>query len=295
MTRIEGVGEGAYGYSVLRGGGARGVGSGAQGVVGGSARLPSRAPCPGGCPMCYHTAKEPCPSCGCPSTQARHRPAIPTPEFFSPTSDYHSLSPTSPPPSSTSPSSSSPPPSSSPQPIYATVNKPKASPEKKVMEVAKEEQEVNKSENEVGDTGKEGKDVRDPVKEEPRKTSLPLYPERVGERGVRGPPGERGVRGPPGEGRRHSWATSRGPPAAKQTSLQDFKKLLAQQTPGSNPHRVSARELLERGAGEEPGHPGGGGSLRKARSPWKDQRFSVIQEEPGEEGRSRESLLNGRR
>ena len=155
------------------------------------------------------------------------------------------------------------------------------------MEVAKEEHEVNKSETEVGDTGNEGKDVSDPVKEEPRKTSLPLYPERVPER--------RG-RAPPGESRRHSWATSRGPPAPKQTSLNDFKKLLAQQTPGANPHRVSARELLERGAGEEPGgHQGGGGSLRKARSPWKDQRFSVIQEEPGEEGRSRETLLIGRR
>ena len=83
----------------------------------------------------------------------------------------------------------------------------------------------------------------------------------------------------------------------KKTSLQDFKKLLAQQSLGPNPHRPTARELLERSAQakagvQEPGHgasPGkAGGSLRKRNSPWVDKRFSVIQEEV--EG-SRENII----
>jgi hypothetical protein len=39
---------------------------------------------------------------------------------------------------------------------------------------------------------------------------------------------------------------------------------------------------------------GGGGSLRKKTSPWRDNRFSVIQEEAEQEEsrRSRENLLN---
>ena len=85
----------------------------------------------------------------------------------------------------------------------------------------------------------------------------------------------------------------------KKTSLHDFKKLLAQQSPGPNPHRPSARELLERSAsasakpgasepvyGASPGKPAG--SLRKRTSPWVDKRFSVIQEEV--EG-SRENIV----
>ena len=109
------------------------------------------------------------------------------------------------------------------------------------------------------------------------------------------------------DSRRHSWAGDRrerrdrrggGGPAVKQkTSLHDFKKLLAQQTPGQNPHRISAKELLEKTKSSPPGgqqesqgglshtKPGGG---RKRSSPWVDNRFSVIQEEM--EG-SRENLI----
>ena len=75
--------------------------------------------------------------------------------------------------------------------------------------------------------------------------------------------------------------------------------LLSQQSLSQNPHRVSAKELLERGQGagglEEGGSQGAGGSVRRRGSPWKDKRFSVIQEEPGEERRSKESLLNDRK
>ena len=85
----------------------------------------------------------------------------------------------------------------------------------------------------------------------------------------------------------------------KKTSLQDFKKLLAQQSLSPNPHRPTARELLERSAsatarpgasepvyGASPGKPAG--SHRKRTSPWVDKRFSVIQEEV--EG-SRENII----
>ena len=85
-----------------------------------------------------------------------------------------------------------------------------------------------------------------------------------------------------------------GPPEKPHTSLHDFKKLLAQQSPGQNPHRISARELLERTGPGQTGSVTGsvtgslittsshsklGGSARKRPSPWTDKRFSVIQEE----------------
>ena len=251
---------------------------------GGSARVASRQ-CSEGCPMCYHSLKNPCTTCGCPSVgQARQRPALPTPDFFSPSSDYYSLSPSSPP---SSPPSISPPPSASPpQPIYAKVNKPKvatANPEKESKEVKEEEKENRATEPTVNT--KEAK--------EPRKGSLPLYPERPPQERRRGDGLRAGLAS--GETRRHSWAA----PVPRQTSLQEFKRLLAAQTPGQNPHRVSAKELLEKekeeGVGLTRGDEGQG-SMRRRGQQWKDQRFSVIteQEEP-EEGRSRESLLSSRR
>ena len=101
------------------------------------------------------------------------------------------------------------------------------------------------------------------------------------------------------DSRRHSWAGSRrggggGAPVKQKTSLHDFKKLLAQQTPGQNPHRISAKELLEKTKSSPPGSlesqgltkPG---PVRKRSSPWVDKRFSVIQEEA--ETGSRETLL----
>jgi len=238
--------------------------------------------------MCYHNLKNPCASCGCPSVgqQAKQRPALPTPEFFSPSSDYYSLSPSSPP---SSPPSISPDPSGNlPQPIYAKVNKHKVTQssekediqESREVKEEEEEEKENKGESTMNKSSKK-------EKSEPRKTSLPLYPERSQERKRPGLI--------PGEPRRHSWAA----PVPRQTSLQEFKRLLAAQTPGQNPHRVSAKELLdkerEEGGGLVRGEDAGQGSIRRRGQQWKDQRFSVIQEEEPEEGRSRESLLSSRR
>ena len=176
--------------------------------------------------MCYHSTKAPCQHCGCPSVRSgdkgvlggsvrigdqgatqrvlggslnlpvtKHRSALPTPDFFSPSSDYYSLSPSSPPPISSPATSSSPhPTTTSPQPIYAKVNKAKvSSPEKEFTKSSlKKEKQENQEVREEG------------------KASLPLYPERVKEKRV-------------GESRRHSWASPRGPntlPPTKHTSLQ---------------------------------------------------------------------------
>ena len=70
---------------------------------------------------------------------------------------------------------------------------------------------------------------------------------------------------------------------------------MAQQSPGQNPHRVSAREMLERSAAPATGPNTGPsttpapGPRSKRASPWVDKRFSVIQEEA--ETGSRETLL----
>ena len=69
--------------------------------------------------------------------------------------------------------------------------------------------------------------------------------------------------------------------------------MLAQQSPAQNPHRISAKELLEKTKEtKEPlalvqTKPGG---ARKRSSPWVDNRFSVIQEEM-EGGGSKENLI----
>ena len=85
----------------------------------------------------------------------------------------------------------------------------------------------------------------------------------------------------------------------KKTSLHDFKKLLAQQSLGQNPHRISAKELLDKSAlgtggnSQEPIYNYSSsqtklGGRSKRSSPWVDKRFSVIQEE--NEG-SKENLI----
>merc|ERR1711874_715400 len=99
-----------------------------------------------------------------------------------------------------------------------------------------------------------------------------------------------------GNGRRHSWAGDKKVPVVqKQTSLSDFKKLLAKQSLGQNTHRTSAKQLLQKSENQamEPFYSSQkiGGSVRMRGSPRKDSRFSVIQEET--EG-SKENLLNGR-
>ena len=64
---------------------------------------------------------------------------------------------------------------------------------------------------------------------------------------------------------------------------------MAQQSPGQNPHRVSAREMLEKSAAPGPAPAPNTGPRSKRASPWVDKRFSVIQEEA--ETGSRETLL----
>ena len=86
----------------------------------------------------------------------------------------------------------------------------------------------------------------------------------------------------------------------KKTTLHDFKKLLAQQSLGQNPHRPSAKEMLEKSAGnnnQEPIYNSssqnkiGCSSIRNKRSsPWVDKRFSVIKEEETEG--SKEELID---
>ena len=101
--------------------------------------------------------------------------------------------------------------------------------------------------------------------------------------------------------RRHSWAGGKlatvGIP--KQTSLQDFKKLLAQKTLSQAPasQKTSAVELLKSGksdsaASTEPFYSSQivGGSFRKKVSPRHDHRFAAIEEET-ESGKEDPGLL----
>jgi len=111
LTKYEDREEGAYGYSV----------SGRSSLspppkhspdtqsTGRSSELSNNNSCE--CPMCYHSVKNPCNDCGCPSKTSsmslkvnvkQRGPTFTdqqsTQAFFSPSSDYYSLSPNSPPP-----------------------------------------------------------------------------------------------------------------------------------------------------------------------------------------------------
>ena len=218
-----------------------------------------------------------------------------TQAFFSPSSDYYSLSPNSPPPEDlqlTSNNNELSDSSEPRQPIYAKVNKTKSSDVKndfteKRSDASKKGQDFNKTQfaNNHSATPKIGSiSMHQRTHTEPHRK--PMAPER-----------DLNVQKDK-SGRRHSWAgDKKGPGIQKQTSLHDFKKLLAQQAMGQNPHRMSAKELLDKSATDneapEPckSSQKSGGSLRKRTSPWKDNRFSVIQEEI--EG-SKENLLNGK-
>ena len=321
MRKIENPDEGAYGYSVssLRGlpkpkpkvqteTQSIGRASSSRGQV-------QNSKCQ--CPMCYHNVKNPCPDCGCPDKNSTVGNMLhanvkqrglaftdhqTTADFFSPTSDYHSLSPGSPPPNDIQPSHS---PSenqyhNSPsdiQPIYAKVNKnktsegseiPSSSPPSSMQCKDAESSIKSKSKSTLNQTDKK----TNPVSFKQETTRSPNQRPSVPERQPRVKTDN--------AGRRHSWAGDKGPGLQKQTSLYDFKKLLAQKSMGQNPHRISAKELLDSSKSdiekielENSSHKtGSGGSLRKKSSPWKDKRFSVIQEEP--EGGSRENLLSNK-
>ena len=305
------------------------------------------------CPMCYHSIRNPCAQCGCPSNtvpkSARlnptQRPAFTDQQtalsFFSPSSDYYSLSPDSPPlsgataASNSSPEPDAPPPAggqtvatspvsgsaASTVPIYAQVHKERsadASSPPPVQEESCNPQSGRSSLSPVSDgqSGNNSPMTGKPVKKGPptaRKPSLPMRHHTDEDKKQRSGGGDCGGTADSGSGsRRHSWAGERktagasgGRLGSRPTTLQEFKKLLAQQTPGPNPHRLSAQEMLKTAAGggqeqpaassqQKPGSSGSGGSLRKKTSPWRDHRFSVIQEEAEHEEsrRSRENLLD---
>jgi hypothetical protein len=293
------------------------------------------------CPMCYHSIRNPCGECGCPSNtvpkSARLNPTStsagrqPPPRtaftddqtalsFFSPSSDYYSLSPDSPPPLSgattaAASNNSSPEPNppaaasattAAQMPIYAQVHKersagassPAAARGLSPVEETPDPPRGSPARDSPQEIGVKPSASRGPPPPTARKPSLPARP--AAPESTRAPAGGKdSPQDRSSNSRRHSWAGERksagGRPSGKPTSLQEFKRLLAQQTPGQNPHRVSAQELLktaESGAASPLKSSGGsGGSLRKKTSPWRDNRFSVIQEE-AEMDKSRENLLD---
>jgi hypothetical protein len=288
------------------------------------------------CPMCYHSIRNPCGECGCPSntvpksarlnptsaSAGRHPPSRTafTDEqaalsFFSPSSDYYSLSPDSPPPLSgattaAASNNSSPEPdppagatassTAAQMPIYAQVHKERSagtSSPAAARGLSPVEENPDLPRSSPQEVGVKPSASRGPPPPTARKPSLPARP--AAPESTRAPGGKDSPQDRSSNSRRHSWAGERksagGRPSGKPTSLQEFKRLLAQQTPGQNPHRVSAQELLktaESGAASPLKTGGGsGGSLRKKTSPWRDNRFSVIQEE-AEMDKSRENLLD---
>jgi len=308
LTKYEAREEGAYGYSVLRRNSLSPPSKPPSDTAstGRSSQLSNPKSCD--CPMCYHSVKNPCNDCGCPSRTSslslkvnvkQRGPAFTDQQsaqaFFSPSSDYYSLSPNSPPPQDLALNqaengySDS---SESSQPIYAKVNKSKASEVK---------DNVSDKRN---DESKKGRSVDKTNFDNshsviPKNGSVPMHHRSSTEPGKKPTAPERDLNFQKDKsGRRHSWAgDKKGPGIQKQTSLHDFKKLLAQQAMSQNPHRMSAKELLEKSVADKEAHDPckssqkSGGSLRKRSSPWKDNRFSVIQEEI--EG-SKENLLNGK-
>jgi hypothetical protein len=304
----------------------------------GSSQLPRKS-CE--CPMCYHSIRNPCGECGCPSNtvpkSARLNPTStaagrhPPPRtaftddqtalsFFSPSSDYYSLSPDSPPPLSgattaAASNNSSPEPdptaaasttTAAQMPIYAQVHKersagassPAAARGLSPVEENPDLPRASPARASPQELGVKPSASRGPPPPTARKPSLPARP--AAPESTRAPGGGKdSPQDRSSNSRRHSWAGERksasGRPSGKPTSLQEFKRLLAQQTPGQNQHRVSAQELLktaESGAASPLKSSGGnGGSLRKKTSPWRDNRFSVIQEE-AEMDKSRENLLD---
>jgi len=308
LTKYEAREEGAYGYSVSRRNSLSPPSKPSSDTqsTGRSSQLSNHKSCD--CPMCYHSVKNPCNDCGCPSRTSslslkvntkQRGPTFTDPQsaqaFFSPSSDYYSLSPNSPPPEDLqlNPTDNGYSDSSeSSQPIYAKVNKNKSSDVKNnVSDNKNDESRRGRSVDKTNfDNNHSGTPKNGTVSMHQRSTTEPGKKPTAPERDLNVQKDK--------SGRRHSWAgDKKGPGIQKQTSLHDFKKLLAQQAMGQNPHRMSAKELLEKSVSDnearEPckSSQKSGGSLRKRSSPWKDNRFSVIQEEI--EG-SKENLLNGK-
>ena len=270
LSKFETTLAGGYGYSV--------EGTGRDSNVTERSRSVKERSCE--CPMCYHSVHNPCPECGCPSRgqEAGHQAEA---ELKSrhmssgqgSTSDYSSLSP-----DLTSQSSSS-------RDDNLNLNSTtESSPSPDKEEAEEEDRRVD--EQEEAESTKQNEEIETGDSDSACDTEMSVktreeadYKEDTWIRESRDK-----FRN---NSRRHSWAGGRlaavGIP--KQTSLQDFKKLLAQKTPSQVPasQKTSAVELLRSGKTDstEPFYSSQivGGSFRKKVSPRRDHRFAAIEEE----------------
>lgn len=261
MSKFERTLEGGYGYSVGRGGNTSTV----SGLT--------KAGCE--CPMCYHSASNPCGQCGCPSSQSS-KESKQRNESQGSTSDYSSLSPASPTPDLTSASHSS-------------------SRDDNLNSTAESTSQRSSSPDTKEDTKDSGTASHEDLKDSETENSVPEVIKPVatcnGDTWVR----DTKLKSNP---RRHSWAGGKlsGVGMPKQTSLQDFKKLLAQKTPSQNPAaKTSAVEMLKSGKNDstEPFYSSQiiGGSFRKKVSPKHDHRFDAIEEQEETEACKEDPLL----
>ena len=266
LSKFETTLEGGYGYSVGSSGGESGVT--------GMSRSVTEQGCD--CPMCYHSVHNPCDRCGCPSrgheAGDKEGADLKTRHMSSgqgSTSDYSSLSP-----DLTSQSSNS----RDDNLNLNSTTESSPSPDKEEAEV-EEEQEETETSKQSGENETEDSDSACDTNVSVKICEEADYKEDTWIRESRDK-----FRN---NSRRHSWAGGKlaavGIP--KQTSLQDFKKLLAQKTPSQVPasQKTSAVELLKSGKTDstEPFYSSQivGGSFRKKVSPRRDHRFAAIEEE----------------
>ena len=266
LSKFETTLEGGYGYSVGSSGGESGVT--------GMSRSVTEQGCD--CPMCYHSVHNPCDRCGCPSrgheAGDKEGADLKTRHMSSgqgSTSDYSSLSP-----DLTSQSSNS----RDDNLNLNSTTESSPSPDKEEAEV-EEEQEETETSKQSGENETEDSDSACDTNVSVKTREEADYKEDTWIRESRDK-----FRN---NSRRHSWAGGKlaavGIP--KQTSLQDFKKLLAQKTPSQVPasQKTSAVELLKSGKTDstEPFYSSQivGGSFRKKVSPRRDHRFAAIEEE----------------
>ena len=267
LSKFETTLEGGYGYSVGSSGGESGVT--------GLSRSVTEQGCD--CPMCYHSVHNPCDRCGCPSrgheAGEKEGADLKTRHMSSgqgSTSDYSSLSP-----DLTSQSSNS----RDDNLNLNSTTESSPSPDKEEAEHVEEEAEEAETSKQSEENETEDSDSACDTNVSVKTREEADYKEDTWIRESRDK-----FRN---NSRRHSWAGGKlaavGIP--KQTSLQDFKKLLAQKTPSQVPpsHKTSAVEQLKSGKTDsaEPFHSSQivGGSFRKKVSPRRDHRFAAIEEE----------------
>ena len=290
-TKFETTLEGGYGYSVGS------SGHNTSGVSSVTSSNVTRSECE--CPMCYHSVHNPCSTCGCPSRNNfnssdnnKHRNVS-----QGSTSDYSSLSPASPTPDLTSQNSSSrddnlnsTAESVSQRSTSPGKEPPSERPSSPDKETPPAETETDQHKHEDNDEKLESDSKQcnndivcsdntcDTNNEDNKTEQLPRdtcsWTRDARDKFITNP-------------RRHSWAGGRmtgGVGIPKQTSLQDFKKLLAQKTPSHSSNKTSAVELLSNPAKNESTEPFYSsqllsGSFRKKVSPRRDHKFAAIEEE----------------